>query len=89
MGSMILNISPSNEFVKPMVGKIIATCGHELVDDDDGTCVRLAGEECDAIDGFHKSVSYVTYCQLCAERAKSWPEYLPDEDAVDKYFVEE
>ena len=72
-----------------MGGKIIATCGHELIDDDNGTCVRLAGEDCDAIDGFVKAVHYSTYCSSCAEEATHWPDFLPDEDSVHKYLLED
>jgi hypothetical protein len=65
---------------------IVANCGHSVDDYDELQTVRLSGEDCDAVEGFVPCVSYREFCRPCAERAASWPEFLPDEAAVDAWL---
>src|SRR5579875_3589541 len=60
------------------MGKIYASCGHELSDAEDGESVCLAGEDCDS-DGFHRTVRCGHYCAACAAMYRLWPEYLATE----------
>ena len=70
-----------------MGGAIIATCGHKLEDGDDGREVIYWGEDCDS-DGFHPCVFYSHYCTKCADKAREWPEFLPDHEAADRWLDE-
>jgi hypothetical protein len=62
-------------------GRIIATCGHKVVNMDDIVDVRYRSEDCDAVEGFRPCVVYASYCKPCAEKLKSDPDYIgTDED---------
>ena len=69
-----------------MAGKIIATCGHELKDEDDGHDVILGDCSCDAIDGFMPAISYNHFCQFCEAASRNWPERLYSKADEDLWF---
>lgn len=69
-----------------MGGCIIATCGHKL-DDRGGVDIRYASETCDAIEGFSPCVVYSHYCPECAEQARSWPEFIADDEAEAAFWA--
>jgi len=60
-------------------GAHIASCGHRIF--DEGESVAYASWDCDAVFGFHRCVSYATYCPGCALKMKVSGYYLPTEDA--------
>lgn len=62
------------------------SCGCWGEEGDEGTFVMLATEECDAIDGFYPTVAYHHVCKYCAEEWKTWPDYLPDKEAVNAFW---
>lgn len=71
-----------------MQGSIIASCGCKLVDGEETVQVRIGHETCDAVDGFYPCVGYHAYCPRCAEKAKAWDTYLPD-DVPDEWWFNE
>lgn len=70
-----------------MIGKSYASCGCELKSGDEGVYVILSGEDCDAVDGFHPCTFHHWYCTPCAEKAKTWPEFLPSQEAADEWLT--
>lgn len=73
--------------IQPQRGSITASCGHVLTDGDEGREVRYSGETCDAVEGFKPCVHYAWFCTACADEARSWPEFLPDEAAAEAFFT--
>lgn len=65
---------------------ITASCGHELKDGESTVPVALAGEACDAIEGFVPCVNHHSYCPACAVKARALPNFLKDEAAEDAFF---
>ena len=49
------------------VGKITASCGHEVKSADDLICVSYGTETCDAVEGFIPTVVTGVYCADCAD----------------------
>lgn len=63
---------------------IIASCGHEATETE---TVRYHSEHCDAVEGFVPCVVYAEYCSICAIKARTWPEYLPTNEAADNWLA--
>ena len=55
---------------------IIGSCGHELTENDGehglGFDVMYQSESCDALSGFHRSVTYASVCGKCLEQYREW-----------------
>ena len=51
---------------------IVGTCGHELNEQDGedgmGFDVMYQGEDCDALTGFYRTVSYASVCGKCLKQ---------------------
>ena len=71
-----------------MMGKITASCGHEIADACDYVTVYLKTETCDS-DGFHKAFISASYCSSCAAEVRTWDDFLPSREAAEKWLDEE
>ena len=69
------------------MAEIIASCGHSVANACDTVTVRLKSEYCQAGHGFVPSVIYGEYCPSCADNAKTDPDYLDSESAVDAFLA--
>lgn len=65
---------------------VTASCGHVLKDGEETIPVRIGGEDCDGAYGFSACVEYSSFCPSCAEKARSWETYLPDDVGDDWWF---
>ena len=70
---------------------IIATCCCELTDDDGedgmGHQVSWQSEDCDAMTGFHRSVSYGTLCNKCLTKYREWGIILETESEANAWLA--
>lgn len=54
-----------------MIGKIIASCGHELTDEEGaGYIVSFGSYDCDVTYGYTKCVETHSWCAKCAYEAE-------------------
>ena len=44
------------------------SCGCTTTGPIDGSDIYILGEDCDAVEGFHPSLSYHYMCQTCADK---------------------
>lgn len=49
------------------MGKIIASCGHEVLGVADVVPIRYGDTDCDAVDGFRRCVVHGSWCRVCAD----------------------
>lgn len=70
---------------------IILDCGHECKIRPFGFPFMLKTEECDAVDGFVKAVSYHSWCRDCfVDALMRYPDQMMFEEyEADEYFKEQ
>lgn len=69
------------------MGKLFASCHHEVDHHDDLVSVRYRDERYDC-DGVSHVVVYAEFCKQCADDLKKTTDWLENDEAVDQFLKE-